>query len=251
MFSQDLIITTYNSFEYCNLLSRNIIKLSQFYDNIIVVDDYSEDNTYDFLYAKLFEIKNIKLIKNNSNLGPSLSRNLGVKYAISDYISFLDADDIFCYKKYKVIKEFCNLHSPEILFHSYKIIKNREFTSNKSKNNYKIHKNHLYLFKSLYVTPAFTIKRKTFLKEKGYDPKLRYAEDLELYIRLRKKYNFFFLNHDLVGVYKSNKSLSSNRRKMRINIIKILFRELSIKKLNSLIFSLAIFINLCKIIINK
>lgn len=251
MFSQDLIITTYNSLEYCNLLSENIIKLSRSYENIIVVDDYSKDNTYDFLLSKLGKKNNIVLIKNNSNLGPSLSRNIGVEYSKSDYISFLDADDIFCYRKFNVIKEFCNKNSPDVLFHNYKVIKNRKFTSNHINNKYKIHKNHLYLFRSIYVTPAFTIKRKIFLKEKGYDPKIKYAEDLEFYIRLRKKYNFFFLDYDLVGIYKTNKSLSSNKRKMRISIIKILLKEIRIQNLNSLFFLLAIFINLCKFLLNK
>ncbi len=251
MSSQDLIITTYNSLDYCNLLCEQIIYLSKLYNRIIIVDDNSNDNTFNFLCCELNEINNIKLVKNNFNFGPSLSRNLAINYSNAEYISFLDADDVFCNKKFFEISKFCNDYSPEIIFHDYKIIKKRVHTSECKKKGFEIHKYYLYLFKSLYVTPAFTIKRKIFLEENGYDNSIRYAEDLDLYIRLRKKYNFYFLKCDLVGIYRSQNSLSSNRRLMRKSIIKILYKQLSFKKVSSLVFFIAIIVNLCKYALDK
>ena len=56
------------------------------------------------------------------------------------------------------------------------------------------------MFKSLYVTPAFTCKREILNDIGGYDINIRYAEDLDLYIRLRRKFNFYFLRDEFVIV---------------------------------------------------
>ena len=63
---------------------------TQTYKNIeiIVIDDYSniqpDFDVYDFIY-----------IRNETNLGPGLSRNKGKEVAKGDYIVFLDSDDFF------------------------------------------------------------------------------------------------------------------------------------------------------------
>ena len=249
MFSQDLIITTYNSQDHIKELNKQINYLKNFFEKIIIIDDCSCDNTIEHLKNKID--KNIVLLKNKSNMGPSFCRNLGAKFSNSDYISFLDSDDIFSKQKYNIIKSFCDIYKPDILFHDYKIIKKRKFNTKKESYKFKIQKNYKFLFKSIYVTPAFTIKRQIFLKENGYNEKIRYAEDLELYIRLREKYFFYFLDIPLVGIYKTSTSQSSNRRKMRLNIMKILLKKIS--KLNFLSFLLIISfsINLCKFLINR
>ena len=251
MFTQDLIITTYNSIESCNILINQVIYFSKFFNKIIIVDDKSTDKTFPYLKLRLSSLDNIVLLQNKANNGPSGSRNKGVAISNANYVSFLDSDDIFCKDKFKIINEFCNLNHPDIFFHGYKIIYSKKHKSKILNSNIEIHSKYIYLFKSIYVTPALTIKREIFEKEGGYDINLRYAEDLDLYIRLRMKYNFHYIKSDLVGVYKSKYSISSNRRKMRLSIIKILMKNISSFKFKSIIFIIAITTNFLKLIINK
>ena len=105
-----IIITTYN----CELNIENTIKsaISQSYKNIeiIIVDDNSSDSTLD--KCKKYEnLYFIKIIKNNFidpirihkgvniNAGYS-TRNLGIKYAKGEWISFIDGGD--CIHKLKL-----------------------------------------------------------------------------------------------------------------------------------------------------
>lgn len=60
-------------------------------DEIIVVDNASTDSTIE--KCKIYTDK-IKVIKNSKNLGPAISRNIGLKNASSEYIQFMDSDDI-------------------------------------------------------------------------------------------------------------------------------------------------------------
>ena len=63
---------------------------------LIVVDDCSTDGTYEKLceYCKSFK-GNAKVVRNEKNQGPGLSRNHGIKEANGKYIMFLDSDDYF------------------------------------------------------------------------------------------------------------------------------------------------------------
>lgn len=71
----------------------SIINQNVYPDEIIVVDDGSTDGSAEIAE----EILSTCLIKNKlirqKNKGVSTARNIGVKYARSDFIAFLDADD--------------------------------------------------------------------------------------------------------------------------------------------------------------
>jgi len=61
---------------------------------IIVVDDCSTDNTLSYLqkYVSCSAL-DIKIIHNDKNLGPGKSRNVGIKNASGEWLTFCDADD--------------------------------------------------------------------------------------------------------------------------------------------------------------
>jgi glycosyltransferase involved in cell wall biosynthesis len=91
-----IIIPTYNR---KNIISRAIKScLNQIYKyiEIIIIDDCSQDNTYKYLLDKYKDYNNIKIFQNIINLGPGLSRNIGVEKAFGKYITFLDDDDLLC-----------------------------------------------------------------------------------------------------------------------------------------------------------
>lgn len=88
-----VIVPTYNR---GNLLGRALNSIvNQTYDNIeiIVVDDFSKDNTYQVVRQFKDKGHNIKYIYNKKNLGPSISRNIGIAHSKGKYIAFLDSDD--------------------------------------------------------------------------------------------------------------------------------------------------------------
>ena len=82
-----VVIPAYND---SRKLERLLVSLKKqtFKDfEIIVVDDASADNTYDV--AKKYANK---VIRNNRNQGPAITRNIGIKNSDSSIIAFTDSD---------------------------------------------------------------------------------------------------------------------------------------------------------------
>ncbi len=85
-----VIIPVYNTGLSAVQLIHNLLKNPYPNLEIIAVDDGSTDDSF----AKLKNIKNKDLkIFHQANAGASSARNLGLKHATGDFISFLDSDD--------------------------------------------------------------------------------------------------------------------------------------------------------------
>ena len=87
-----VIIPIYNSEKYIKKCIESII--NQTYKNIevILINDGSTDNSEEICNQYASEDGRIKVI-NTTNKGVSASRNIGLKNATGDYISFIDCDD--------------------------------------------------------------------------------------------------------------------------------------------------------------
>ena len=247
MYSHDLIITTFNSFKYLNNLYQFINQNINKYSKIIVIDDCSKKEFYKLLISMINEFKDIIILRNEKNLGPSASRNIGIKISNADFLSFHDPDDSVCKERIDIVTYYLKKFEPNVLFHDFSV----SSLPKKIKNNYKygVHYGFLYLFKSLYVTPAFTCKRNLIEKIGGYNENIRYGEDLDLYIRLRKASKFFFIKQKLVRIsskevrINEGNHLSSNINLMRKSIDNIFFSKIIPFNLNSVVFIFALVIN--------
>jgi GT2 family glycosyltransferase/glycosyltransferase involved in cell wall biosynthesis len=63
---------------------------------VVVVDDNSSDSdSYQQLCERYGKYLNIRLIKNDKNLGQAESRDIGVKLSTSELVAFLDDDNLF------------------------------------------------------------------------------------------------------------------------------------------------------------
>lgn len=88
-----VVVPCYNTSKYIYSCLTSI--LQQSYNNIevICVDDCSTDDTKVQVRHMQRKDKRITLISTEKNSGPSISRNLGMKYSSGEYITFVDGDD--------------------------------------------------------------------------------------------------------------------------------------------------------------
>ena len=89
-----IICPNYNRGKYLLRLLRSI--QNQFFDDIeiIIVDDFSKDNSINLIKQYQKEDKRIILIRHNKTKGTLISRNIGIVNSRGEYIIMPDADDI-------------------------------------------------------------------------------------------------------------------------------------------------------------
>lgn len=163
-----------------DILDRSLKSIiNQSYRNIeiIIVDDNPEDSVYRHeisKYINTIKDERILYIKNKNNLGGALSRNVGIKNAHGDYITFLDDDDIYLKDKIKnqlscMIREnldltFTNL---KIVNEDNKIVDQRSFDFIENFENDRLMRYHLT--RNLTGTPTFMFKTEALKKIGGFD----------------------------------------------------------------------------------
>lgn len=100
--SISVIIPVYNGQDFINRCLTSMIEQPELTE-IIVVDDGSTDESVDMINAFANKDKRISLLqhKNNSNLGRSTSRNLGIRNTSSKWITFCDIDDYYLPNRFK------------------------------------------------------------------------------------------------------------------------------------------------------
>ena len=100
-----IIVPVYNTENYLNRCLDSLVCQTLNDIEIIIVNDGSHDNSQLIIdqYYKQYSEKIIPLIKENGGL--SEARNLGIKHAKGEYISFVDSDDYvekdMCEKMYE------------------------------------------------------------------------------------------------------------------------------------------------------
>ena len=96
-----VVIPLYNKEKYINDTIRSLAFQDKKAAQIIIIDDFSTDQSLAYLkdslsfFAPQFLQTNIQIVELKENKGPSNARNIGIELATGDLISFLDADD--CY----------------------------------------------------------------------------------------------------------------------------------------------------------
>lgn len=86
-------LASYNGINYIKEQIESILTLIGFLDEVIVCDDASTDLTCEIIES--FNDSRIKLIKNDTNLGPVKTFEKALLYAKGEYIFLSDQDDIW------------------------------------------------------------------------------------------------------------------------------------------------------------
>ena len=89
-----IILPNYNSSEYLEETLKSIIGQSYEDWNLYIIDDNSNIETLKVL-KKYENTKKIKIIYSKENKGAGYCRNLGIKYSYSQYLAFIDSDDLW------------------------------------------------------------------------------------------------------------------------------------------------------------
>jgi glycosyltransferase involved in cell wall biosynthesis len=224
MFS--VIIPLYNKSEYITACLNSIINQTYPDFEIIIVNDGSTDDGIKKVYKLLDNSQNSMLnihhkikisLINQENSGVSTARNNGVNVANNDYIAFLDADDWwdihFLEEMKTLIENFpdaglygCNFYYAK---NGRFIIKDKGFSNEFNMGYINYFKTFGKTFSVLINCSFVVIPRKNLNETGGFNPKLKYGEDFDLWARIALKNKVAYLNKPLS--YSNQDAEKSNR----------------------------------------
>jgi glycosyltransferase involved in cell wall biosynthesis len=90
-----VVVPAYNAAATIVPALRSALAQSRPPDEVIVVDDGSQDGTADLIERELPDVKVLR----QTNAGPSAARNTAAQAAQGDWLAFLDADDVWLQEK--------------------------------------------------------------------------------------------------------------------------------------------------------
>ena len=237
-----VITTTYESSIYIDKCLQSVISQTIKPKEIIIVDDNSSDQK--LLKKKIEKFKidffpNIKFIVNKENLGPGYSRNLAWSKCTTQFIAFLDDDDIWYNDKLKVqldiFKKYKNTQlvaCKKKMLNQYSIFNERNFPNIKKISFLKL------LFKN-YI-PTSSVLMKSDLKERFLN-KYR-AEDYYLWLSILKKKSECYLINDFLCEeirFENRLKLSNDNNKIYKAVQNVLNKFYSDNLINNLLVSFA------------
>ena len=185
--------------------------LNQTYQNIeiLIIDDGSKDNTYEILKKFQSKHKNIRLFKNQNNLGLTKSLNILIEESKGEYIARQDSDDISVIDRISLQYEFmeqkeldfCSSRAT-ILYSGKKIPRSSHYLPKKI----------VMKFKNPFIHGTLFIKKSILLDVGKYDENFYYAQDYKLMKTLiDNNYKFKIFRKPLYELNMEN-NISTNKR---------------------------------------
>lgn len=121
-----VIIPTYNDKGNIDRAISSVLNQDEKAVQIIVVDDFSTDGTFENL-NETWKDKNIEIYRLNKHESLGGARNFGLKKAKGDYILFLDSDDWYEPNSFSKILNFAKKQNADVVsFGMYRIKSNYE-----------------------------------------------------------------------------------------------------------------------------
>jgi glycosyltransferase involved in cell wall biosynthesis len=181
----------------------------------IFVDDASEDNSINIIKEKFKGKKSFTIIKNEENIGPSISLNKGCMAASGKYLFLIDGDDILIKNALEVMYKAITTEQADFVFgfHKSTSLEFSELLDMQLKNNsYKLSNKPLdTVLNGKYVRMAYLLSKELYLKSKGSDERI-FIQDESLPLRLaHHSKKMVSLNSPVVYAYKNINSLSDNK----------------------------------------
>ncbi|WP_316632898.1 glycosyltransferase [uncultured Flavobacterium sp.] len=218
-----IICLCYNHEKYVIESLLSVIHQDYPFIELIVADDFSIDNSRETIEKWLIDYPEVQFISNETNLGSTKSFNKALKLAKGEFIIDLAADDILlpnCVSlQLKAFKEsrFKNLGvvygNVELItengkFDSYyfSVDSNRKTIEKRETGD--IHLSVLSGGNSI-CSVSSMVKKSVFDALSGYDENLAY-EDLDLWIRASRTYEFDYIDEMLIKKRISTTSLGTH-----------------------------------------
>lgn len=204
----DVIVPIYNQAKYLPQALESTLKQGILKKNIYLIDDCSSDRP-DLIASKY----DINLLKTDVNSGPAVARNLGIKSSHSEFVAFLDADDVML--PGRILSSLTSL----LQSGAGMVCGNYCFWVNRSTITAPFYKRDIQIsyenmIKNNYVASGSVMIKRSVLDDVGlFNPEYLVAEDYDLWLRVVEKYKINYIHNPLYLYHRdtiNKNSLTSN-----------------------------------------
>lgn len=213
------------------------------YKLILIYDDQSKSELT-FVKKVLKKIKNKKIIINKKNLGAANSRNIALKYINSEFVAFLDADDIWNKKKLEEQLKFMTKKKLDLSYTSYQVIDENNFILKTYYSKSKLSFNDL--IKSCDIGLSSVLIKRALLKKFKF-PNIKTKEDYVLWLNIAKN-NFRIggLSEVLMQWRSVRGSLSSSLYQKILDAFRVYHTFLKYNFIKSILYTFILSVNYIK-----
>ena len=200
-----VIIPTYNRADLISKAIQSVIDQSYKNWELIVVDNYSDDNTKEVIDA--FEDDRILMLSRPRTGSVAASRNFGVSHSKGEWIAFLDSDDWWFPNKLECVHKVIQ-KQPDLIYHELQIVSGQD--DGKSKKKTKSRKLKSPIFFDLLqngngiALSSVTLRKSTFAKVGGMNesPTFFAIEDYDIWLRIAQITERFAHIPRVLGAYR-------------------------------------------------
>ncbi|PSB33839.1 glycosyltransferase family 2 protein [Chlorogloea sp. CCALA 695] len=209
-----VIIPAYNAMTYLPDTLKSALQQTFIDFEVLIVDDGSSDNIVQ--WANGLTDERVKFIS-QSHQGVSTARNLAISKASGDYITFLDADDLWKRTKIERQAQFLDDNPTVGLVATWMMLTDEQGNPGAEvKIDFKqgnIRKKLIEI--SLIPCGSIPMVRRACFDKVGlFDPTLRFGEDWEMWTRIAADYDFGLIEETLVYYRQHSKNSSKNSQEI-------------------------------------
>jgi len=221
-----VVMPTFNDGEYLREAIDSILGQTFSDFEFIIVNDGSSDNTEDIINS--YNDDRIRYLKNEKNLGNSVTRNIGMNAASGKYIAIMDSDDISVSDRLALQFEYLEKH-PEIgILGGAKIFFENHSWFYRYYPTYPEYIKSFLFFKNPVGQPTVMLRREIIIKYNlFYDPQYENGEDFDFWYRAAlKEVRIANLKNVLIFYRQSDSQMSHpTNAVVRVEILKSNFRD--------------------------
>ena len=205
-----VVIPAYNSERYVADAVKSVLAQSYPPAEVIVVDDGSTDGTARVVQAFGNSVRYL----HQTNRGEPAARNLGLRNSQSEYVAFLDADDLWRSDKLKLQMEYFAAHpNCAVVYSDMSTFDDRGVVDPSVKVRFNITfpsgKIFVPLFRETLFGSGSVIFRKNCVDQVGYfDEQFLIGCDYEMWLRMSRHFEFGVVDEPLL-MYRQHSQMST------------------------------------------
>ena len=202
-----VIIHTYNNEKFIAETVESVLGQTYKDYEIIVVDDGSEDGTRDALMPYMQKIR----YHYKENGGIASAKNAGINLSQSEFVAFLDHDDLWVPDKLQLQMEYFK-GNPQagLVYAKYTSFRDGKELRTKPEKGYSGWIFKELLAKSFIQTSTVVVKKECLDAVGPYDESFTLGDEYDMFLRISKKYQCGFIDKGLTRYRVHDTNASNN-----------------------------------------